>query len=332
MNKLSESTAVSLQADHCGTLALVTGCAGFIGSHLCGRLLDRGVSVVGVDSLTNYYDPALKHRNLDTIRHHPGFKFIGASIQELGPELVKQVDWIFHLAAQPGVRGSWGVDFGSYVTNNIVATQNLLEKASASISLKKFVYASSSSVYGDIDVEKVSEDHRTAPFSPYGVTKLAAEQLCSVYGSNFGLPVVALRFFTVYGPRQRPDMAFYRLVSAALNAREFPLYGDGSQQRDFTFVGDIVCALLLAAEADKVYGVFNIGGGHVVSMSDVIALVERLSGLPVRVVRKASQAGDVRRTSADVSKAHEQLGYVPKTSLESGLAAQIEQMSAITAL
>lgn len=328
MNEFPRSTPQSAALDPTGVTALVTGCAGFIGSHLCERLLSLGCSVIGVDCLTTYYEVALKKRNLAAFQSHPRFRLINDPILQTEPHLAQNADWIFHLAAQPGVRASWGTDFETYVTNNIVSTQYLLEHAAASSRLQRFVYASSSSVYGDISADHFSEECRTAPFSPYGVTKLAAEHLCAVYASNFGLPASALRFFTVFGPRQRPDMAFHRLISAALQGSEFPLYGDGTQQRDFTFVQDIIQALLLAAQAKGPFEVFNIGGGHVVSMNDVIATVEEILGTPIRIARHPAQAGDVRRTSADISKARLMLGYGPRTSLQEGLTAQIEYLTA----
>lgn len=302
--------------------ALVTGCAGFIGSHLSRRLLKEGFSVIGIDSLSEYYSVETKRKNLEPLMGNKDFKFhqadvLGFDFESESPET------LFHLAAQPGVRTSWGDDFSIYTRNNVLATQHLLEKATRLGTLKKIVFASSSSVYGQTSAEKVTEDYPTRPFSPYGVTKLAAENLCSAYEANFGLPIVALRFFTVYGPRQRPDMAFSRLINAALTGQSFTLYGDGTQERDFTYIGDIIDGLLLAATSNNARGVFNIGGGHVVSMNEVIHLVEKISKKSINVVQSSAQKGDVTRTSADISKISKLLGYRPHVTIEEGLELQI---------
>lgn len=310
---------------------LVTGCAGFVGSHLCERLLEADFDVVGLDSLTDYYDPKVKLDHLNRLRMNPNFQFIMTdvlNVEAYQSELNEAV-MVFHLAAQPGVRGSWGDSFDTYVRNNILATQKLLEAARGSRELIKFVYASSSSVYGQIQAERVTEEYRTQPHSPYGVTKLAAEHLCSLYQANYGLPTISLRFFTVYGPRQRPDMAFHRLVKAALTGQAFNVYGDGTQQRDFTFVRDIVEGLVLAALHPTAVGVYNIGGGHVVSLNEVIDLVEELTGVPVKLKHLAPQVGDVQRTSADTAKIQSVLGFHPKTSLREGLRAEVEYFAGL---
>ncbi len=306
---------------------LVTGCAGFIGSHLCTRLLDQGYEVTGIDCLTDYYEPHVKLRNLDSIPRKRAFKFLQCDLitVDLAP-LADESAVIFHLAAQPGVRASWGKNFDTYLRNNVMATQRLLECAAACQGLKKFVFASSSSVYGEICQASVNEEHPTRPFSPYGVTKLAAEHLCSLYGQNYGLPVVSLRFFTVYGPGQRPDMAFARLIRAALTGASFTLYGDGTQERDFTYVDDVIEGLVRAAENGHARGVFNIGGGQVVSLNEVISLVQELTGRSVRIERTGEEKGDVRRTSADISKIASALGYRPRRDLQFGLALQIRHM------
>lgn len=301
--------------------ALVTGCAGFIGSHLCERLLKQGFFVTGIDSLTEYYSVEAKRRNLELLIGNKNFKFHQADILQFDFEN-ENPELIFHLAAQPGVRSSWGDDFSIYTRNNVLGTQQLLEKATSLNNLKKIVFASSSSVYGQTSAEKVTEDYPTKPFSPYGVTKLAAENLCSAYEANFGLPIVALRFFTVYGPRQRPDMAFSRLISAALKGESFTLFGDGSQERDFTYIDDVIEGLFLAATSNTTRGIFNIGGGHVVSMNEVIRLVEAISQKSITIVKTSTQRGDVKRTSADISKISRVLGYSPHVNIQEGLERQ----------
>jgi nucleoside-diphosphate-sugar epimerase len=302
-------------------IALVTGAAGFVGSHLCAALLDDGAEVLGVDAFTDYYSRLRKEQNLAHLRGRAGFSFFEADLSEapLAP-LLEGVDRVFHLAGQPGVRASWGPDFVQYVRHNIVATQRLLE-ASMLHPLRKFVFSSSSSVYGDAEAYPTPESLRPQPVSPYGVTKLAAEHLCEVYRTSFGLPVASLRLFTVYGPRQRPDMAFSRLVAAALAGEEFEVYGDGEQTRDFTFVGDVVQAMRDAAASDWC-GVANIGGGSRTSLNAVLDIVRDLRG-DLRVVRRPQATGDVRHTAADTSVAEAAFGYRPRTSLPEGLAAMV---------
>lgn len=303
----------------------MTGCAGFIGSHLCARLLGEGFQVVGIDSLTEYYDPKIKLASLDAIKSHPNFEFIQADLVTMDVEPVaKQVGIIFHLAAQPGVRGSWGTNFDIYLRNNVAATQRLLECVKESNHLIKFVYASSSSVYGQIASIKVNEEHPTHPFSPYGVTKLAAENLCALYDRNYGVPCIALRFFTVYGPRQRPDMAFARLITAAFKGEEFSLYGDGSQERDFTYIEDILTGVILAGSStETTRGVLNVGGGHVASLNQVITMIEELTGRNIQIVKRPHAKGDLQRTSADISKIGNLLGYTPKYDLYEGVQQQV---------
>jgi len=303
-------------------IILVTGAAGFIGSHLSSALLADGHEVRGLDCFTPYYERERKEENVAPLVGRPGFVFIDADLADvpLGPHL-DEVDVVYHLAGQPGVRPSWGVEFDAYVRHNIVATQRLLEACRAR-PLTKFVYASSSSVYGDAESYPTSESLRPRPVSPYGVTKLAAEHLCELYRSNLGIPTASLRLFTVYGPRQRPDMAFSRLVRAAVAGTPFELYGDGRQTRDFTFVDDVVQAMLEVARSGWC-GVANIGGGARSAMNDVIAGVERLSG-PVEVVRGPSQPGDVRHTAADLRVAAAAFGYAPRRTLAEGLEAMVE--------
>ena len=289
--------------------ALVTGVAGFIGSHLAGALLDRGASVTGIDAFTDYYARALKERNLAENARREGFRFVETAIHDADlPALLDGVTHVFHLAAQAGVRKSWGKDFSVYTTNNVEATQILLE-ACVGRPLTRFVHASSSSVYGDRAAIPMREDARPQPVSPYGVTKLAAEQLGYLYHVNFGVPAVAMRYFTVYGPRQRPDMAFNRFLRAALNHDAITLYGDGGQTRDFTFVADAVAATIAAAERGVPGTAYNIGGGSRVSMLDVVTIIERVAGHPLTVTRDDAQKGDMRDTYADTS-----LAWIPSSS------------------
>jgi len=307
--------------------ALVTGCAGFIGSHLTAALLDMGATVVGVDSFTDYYSRAIKERNLEESRLREGFRFAETSIQSADlPALLDGATHVFHLAAQAGVRKSWGKDFQTYTTNNIDATQRLLE-ACLGRDLKRFVHASSSSVYGDRAAIPMREDALPQPVSPYGVTKMAAEQLGYLYHVNHGLPVVAMRYFTVYGPRQRPDMAFHRFIKAALKDEPISLYGDGGQTRDFTFVADAVAATVAAGERGVNGRSYNIGGGSRVSMNDVIAIIEKVAGHPLKVNREPAQKGDMRDTYADTTLARQDLAFAPKVTLEEGIQAEYRWLS-----
>ncbi len=305
---------------------LVTGVAGFIGSHLAERLIELGHEVVGVDRFTDYYPRPLKERNVERLRSSDRFRLVEADLAtaDLAP-LVEGHEAVFHQAAQAGVRASWGKTFETYVHDNIVATQRLLE-AAKDAGIKKLVYASSSSVYGDTADLPMRETGLTRPFSPYGVTKLSAEHLCELYRTNFGVPTVSLRYFTVYGPRQRPDMAFRKFIALALAGKSLPLFGDGEQTRDFTFVADAVDANV-AALAEGALGVFNIGGGSRVTMNEVLAAMGEILGgagvAPAAVDRQAPQKGDVRHTWADTSRAREVLGFAPKVKLREGLAAQV---------
>ena len=301
---------------------IVTGAAGFIGSHLCAHLLDQGDEVVGIDCLTDYYDQAAKEANLETIRARPGFTECRMDLTNAPlRSLFENTDVVYHLAGQPGVRGSWGQDFLPYLQRNVLATQLVLE-AAREAELWKVVYASSSSVYGEAMVLPTSEDLTPRPVSPYGVTKLAAEHLCELYRTTSGVPTASLRLFTVYGPRQRPDMAFSRLVKTGLAGDPFLQYGDGRQSRDFTYVGDVVAAMRQAALSPWV-GVANIGGGSRTTMNEVIDKLETMIG-PMQIVRLADQRGDVRHTSADTSRARLGFGYDPQTSFDAGLRQMVE--------
>ncbi|HSC29640.1 MAG TPA: NAD-dependent epimerase/dehydratase family protein [Vicinamibacterales bacterium] len=301
--------------------ALVTGAAGFIGSHLTGALLDRGAEVTGIDSFTDYYPRRIKESNLAENRGRPGFRFIEASLQDGADALLEDKTHVFHLAAQAGVRKSWGSDFSVYTSNNVEATQRLLE-ASVGRPLERFVYASSSSVYGDSVAIPMREDALPQPLSPYGVTKLAAEHLCRLYFVNHGVPATSVRYFTVYGPRQRPDMAFHRFIRAALAGEPIALYGDGEQTRDFTFVSDAVAATVAAGERGVPGRAYNIGGGSRVSVNHVLEMLERIAGRPLEVRREPAQKGDVRDTLADTTLAQADLGFAPAVTLEQGLEAE----------
>jgi UDP-glucose 4-epimerase len=302
--------------------ALVTGVAGFIGSTLAERLLRDNADVVGVDSFTDYYPRPFKERNLSKLAGRPGFRLVEARIQDADlAALLKDRTHVFHLAAQAGVRKSWGRDFAVYTSDNIEATQRLLE-ACVQQPLERIVYASSSSVYGDAVGVPMREDALPQPVSPYGVTKLAAEQLCYLYHANHGVPTVSLRYFTVYGPRQRPDMGFHRFLRSVLLDEPVTLYGDGEQTRDFTYVDDIVDANVSAAVRGVPGRVYNIGGGSRVSINKVLELVGRLCGRRPRVVSSGTQKGDMRHTYADISLARADLGFEPRVGLEQGLEAE----------
>ena len=302
--------------------ALVTGVAGFVGSTLAERLLGEGADVVGIDCFTDYYPRAIKERNLSGPRTHPGFRFLESRLQDADlAALLRDRTHVFHLAAQAGVRKSWGRDFSIYTVNNIEATQVLLE-ASVGTAITKLVYASSSSVYGDSVAMPMREDALPQPVSPYGVSKLAAEQLCYLYHVNFGVPTVALRYFTVYGPRQRPDMAFHKFLRATMLGEPISLYGDGEQTRDFTFVADAVSATVAAGARGVPGRVYNLGGGSRVSVNQVLDMVGRVSGRQPLVTVDPAQKGDMRHTYADTSLAYTDLGFVPSVGLEEGLAAE----------
>jgi len=310
---------------------LVTGAAGFVGAHLCAYLLEQGNNVVGIDAMTDYYDVRRKEANLASLSSWDSFTFRRQDLLTAPPRrLLDGVEVVFHLAGQPGVRASWGPEFAAYVSRNILATQHLLE-ASRQAPVRAIVYASSSSVYGDAESYPTTEDMRPRPVSPYGMTKLAAEHLCELYRRNFGIPAASLRLFTVYGPHQRPDMAFARLIGAARSGSPFPLFGDGRQTRDFTYVADVVRAMCGAATAVQSgwTGVANIGGGSRTSMAEVIRIVGALLGREVRTARMPAQPGDVRDTAADTSVARQAFGYAPTVPLADGLARMVEAEMAL---
>ena len=299
--------------------ALVTGAAGFIGSHLSAALLDSGASVTGIDSFTDYYSRDIKEVNLGTVKGRPGFNFVEAALQDVDlTALLTGVTHVFHLAGQAGVRKSWGGDFDVYIRDNIQATQRLLE-AVARTPIQKYVYSSSSSVYGNHVPLPMREDTYLQPLSPYGVTKLAGEHLGNLYCANHGVPAVSLRYFTVYGPRQRPDMAFQRFLTAARDGTPITMYGDGEQTRDFTFVADIVAANMAAAVQGRPGSVYNIGGGSRVTLNHVLDLIRNVTGKTIEVRREPEQKGDMRHTYADTSAARRDLEFSPRVTLENGL-------------
>ena len=299
---------------------LITGGAGFIGSHLVDKLLEQGYEVIGIDCFTDYYSREIKEANISNALKHKNFKLIAEDILEM--DKLPEVDYIFHLAAQAGVRASWGKSFEIYTRNNIVATQKLLDFYKDR-GIKKFVYASSSSVYGDAELP-MKEDSLLKPVSPYGVTKLAGENLCYLYWKNYDVPTVSLRYFTVYGPRQRPDMAIHKFVKAILNGDEITVFGDGTQTRDFTYVDDAVEATILAAENDLVGEVFNVGGGSRISVNELIKEIEKIVGNKAKIKYIEKQKGDVKDTLADVSKVEAILKWIPKININKGLRKYVE--------
>ncbi|KLL96062.1 UDP-glucose epimerase [Rhodococcus sp. IITR03] len=302
--------------------AIVTGAAGFIGHTLVKRLLDEGYDVVGVDCFTDYYNTDIKRRNIDTIiDKNNKFNLVEADLRtvDLGA-LLSDAEVIFHQSGQPGVRKSWGNDFLHYTEMNINATQRLLEAARAAKNLKRLVYASSSSVYGDAETYPTKETDLPRPVSPYGVSKLAAEHLCSLYAKNFGIPITSLRYFTVYGPSQRPDMAFTRFLRAAIDRSTISIFGDGTQVRDFTYVDDIVNANLMCSQSAEAPGsIYNVAGGSNASVNDVLKVIEEITGSPLNVEYVTSVVGDVKRTGGDITSISSSVGWEPNVNLRSGL-------------
>ncbi len=311
--------------------AVVTGAAGFIGSHLCGRLLQEGAEVLGIDAFLPNYPRAWKEANLAPLRDQAGFRFLEGDLAAVNlPPLLAEVDVVFHQAAMPGVRSSWGADFQVYVDHNIRATQRLLEAAVGLPHLRRIVYASSSSVYGDAPALPLREDAVPQPVSPYGVTKLAAEHLCRLYAVASGVPTVSLRYFTVYGPRQRPDMAFHRFAAAILQGREVVVYSDGEQTRDFTFIDDAVEANLRAAARPVEPGaVINVGGGARISLNAALKLLEEAAGRKARIVHAEAQRGDMRHTYADTRRAQAALGFRPAVPVAEGLRRELAWMEEV---
>jgi nucleoside-diphosphate-sugar epimerase len=312
--------------------ALVTGAAGFIGSHLSERLLRDGHELIALDSFTDYYPRLFKDKNAAFASDNPHCRFAEGDLTQLDLEsLLEGVDVVFHLAAQAGVRASWGQSFETYLKDNVYATQRLLEAVKAR-PVQKFIYASSSSVYGDAESYPTPETATPKPLSPYGVTKLAAEHLSWLYWRRYKVPAVSLRFFTVYGPRQRPDMAFHIFSRALLSGQPIEVYGDGEQSREFTYVDDAVRAVMLAAEKGAPGSVYNIGGGSEVTLNEAIRLLMQISGREVPLRYGEKQPGDARRTAADASLTRRELGYEPKVGLEQGLRAEFGWLESLLSL
>lgn len=298
---------------------LVTGCAGFIGSNIIDDLIADGHDVIGIDSFSPYYDQAVKRENIVDAKHSSSFQLIEGDINRLDlGNIVSKVDYIIHEAGQPGIRSSWGPSFRDYVENNVMATQQLLEACKQS-TVKKVVIASSSSVYGTATTKPLTESDPTKPESPYGVTKLAVEKLSLAYHLNFVIPVVLLRYFTVYGPRQRPDMAMRKFIDAIVSSKKIAVYGDGSQQRDFTYVDDACAGTINAAEKAEAGSILNIGSGRTVSLMDVIRTIEAVAGTSFDIAFEPHQKGDVKNTMADITKARNMIGYNPASDLRKGI-------------
>lgn len=308
---------------------LITGAAGFIGSTLAERALTLGHEVVGIDCFTDYYDVALKKRNIDTlVKGFDQFSFVEGDLTriDLAGFLQGQgFQHVYHLAGQPGVRKSWGAEFSSYMDQNVLATQRVLDAAKVlGGNAPRISYASSSSVYGQAARYPCTETDLPAPHSPYGVTKLAGEHLVSLYRENFGLTATSYRFFTVYGPRQRPDMAFSRFIAAALEGQEITVFGDGTQIRDFTFVDDVVDALMLGAQSSaELPAVVNLSGGSSASVNQVLHILRDMIDVPLRISYQGAALGDVRQTGGENRLAREALRWSPKTDLLTGLASQL---------
>jgi UDP-glucuronate 4-epimerase len=302
---------------------LVSGCAGFIGSHLTEALLEAGSPVIGIDCFNDNYARREKLRNLERAQSWDRFEFLPIDLARGDlRDLVAECDVVFHLAAEPGVRASWGERFELYLRNNILATERLLE-AVKTWPEKRFVYASSSSIYGDAERLPTPETLTPQPVSPYGMTKLAAEHLCQLYRASYGVDVVLLRYFSVYGPRQRPDMAFNIFCHAAIKNEPLTVFGDGRQTRDFTFIEDVVAGTRTAASISRaVGGVYNIGGGSQASVAEAIELIEKFAGRSLNVRYVERQQGDVKDTGADVTRAQTDLGFVPRVALQDGLEAE----------
>jgi UDP-glucose 4-epimerase len=306
-----------------GKKVVVTGAAGFIGSHLCESLLDRGDGVLGIDCFTEYYPRFAKERNLEALHGRKGFEFIEADLNDLPwPKLLQGVAIVYHLAAQAGVRASWGAEFDTYIRHNIQATQRLLEALKAHEGLR-LVFASSSSVYGKTTLLPTPEDTILTPNSPYGATKAHCEHLLALYRENWGLDYCALRYFTVYGPRQRPDMGFHKFIRAILEERPLDVFGDGNQSRDCTYVADIVEATIQAGETRTKNQVFNIGGGSRKELRRILEVLSEITGRRAKVRYVGEERGDVLHTHADISRAHKEFGYNPRTPVEEGLLREV---------
>ncbi|HWA55193.1 MAG TPA: NAD-dependent epimerase/dehydratase family protein [Solirubrobacterales bacterium] len=303
--------------------ALVTGAAGFVGSHLCERLLADGYEVIGLDSFSDHYARELKQLNIAALAGEPRFRLVerDLSSDSIG-DLFEGADVAFHLAARPGVRDSW-VEFDDYVAANIVGSR-LVFDAAAKAGVR-VVYASSSSVYGDAASLPVGEQHPVNPISPYGASKVMTEVLAGAYASSFGLDAIGMRYFTVYGPRQRPDMGLSRFIEAATAGEAISVYGDGLQRRDMTYVGDVVEATVLAAELGRSGAVYNVASDSPRTLLDILDGLAEALDLPVKLAHEEAKPGDVRDTWGDIGRAVADLGYEPKVPLQTGLERQVEE-------
>ena len=305
--------------------ALITGVAGFIGSSLAAKLLKDNFNVIGIDSFTNNYSARIKEKNIENCLKHTNFSLIRQDLDTLDLSAsVEKADYFFHLSAQPGVRASWGKEFTTYVKNNISVTQKILESLKNNTTLKKFVFASSSSVYGNQSSMMNEDTSLTRPVSPYGVTKLAAENLVNLYFKNYGVPTISLRYFTVYGPKQRPDMAFTRFFYSIIKEQKLTIFGNGEQTRDFTYVDDVVKATMNAATSDHVGEILNIGGGSVFSLMQITEFMKEITEKELEIDFKKEQKGDVKHTSADISKSEKLINYKSNTDIKYGLTQQYE--------
>ncbi len=311
-------------------VCLVTGAAGFIGSHVAEALLTRGYRVLGIDNINDYYSTETKHENLDSLVRWDLFSLLEEDINDLsGQDLPPRIDFVFHLAGQPGVRSSWSHSFDIYLSRNLRATQRLLELIIGK-SVRRFIFSSSSSVYGQAS-GPVTEGAVPHPLSPYAATKLGAEGLCLAYSAGYSLPMTILRYFTVYGPRQRPDMAIHKLLHAAMTDTAVPIFGDGTQRRAFTYVGDVVDATLAAMNEGQGPSIYNISGGQSVTLNECLSVIEEATGQRILRLPCREQRGDPYETEADISKAHKHLGYLPRVSLSAGISHQWQWMCARTA-
>ena len=301
---------------------LVTGCAGFIGSTLSERLIKEGFTVIGIDSLNDTYDRKIKMNNISNLLPNNNFEFINKNI--IGTnirELIRDIDSVFHQAATAGVRSSWGNSFNEYVENNINATQYLLENIKDK-KLRRFIFASSSSVYGDSTEYPSRITTLTRPVSPYGVTKLSSENLVYAYSRNYNIPSVSLRYFTVYGPRQRPDMGFHKFLMSAINNNIITIYGDGNQTRDFTYIDDIVEANILSLNSLNIGSIYNIGGGNVISINETLNLIEQITSRKLQIEYTDKHKGDVLKTQANIIESTNDLNYKPVFDIKTGLEKQ----------
>ena len=305
--------------------AIITGVAGFIGSSLAEKLLKDNFKVIGIDSFTNYYSLHIKEKNIENCLKNTNFSLIRQDLDSLDlPAIFENAEYIFHLSAQPGVRASWGKEFTMYVKNNISVTQKILDSLKNNTKLKKFIFASSSSVYGNQSNIMNEDMSLTKPVSPYGVTKLAAENLVNLYFKNYEIPTISLRYFTVYGPRQRPDMAFSRFFRSIIKDKKLTIFGNGEQARDFTYVDDVVDATINAATSDSVGEILNVGGGSIFSLTQIIEFMKEITEKELEINFEKEQKGDVKYTNADISKSKKLINYKPSRNIKYGLTQQYE--------